>query len=178
MNKPIATPNNNNNAAIPFLINLQLLGFVPEKFTTKGVFSKIVFDEHMFSHANNNKAFEATSHFLFHKLDSQRTTLEFAKCWPLTETADYRRQSREYRSIAYRWLDELRIKQCLPGRIVLRKSYFEDCRGEKMNAIMFAFSTFVLQKVVDRRRLAITKGKQEQNGKQKQNFVLIFFLLL
>ncbi|KAG2217381.1 hypothetical protein INT45_007391 [Circinella minor] len=166
MNKSIATTNDN--TATRFFINLQLLGFVPEKFTHTGVFSKIVFDEHMFSHANNNKAFEATSHFLFHKLDSQRTLLDFAKCWPLTETADYRRQSREYRSIAYRWLDELRIQQCLPGRITLRKSYFEDCRGEKMNTIMFAFSTFVLQKVVDqqRRRHGMIKGKHNYDDNE------------
>ncbi|KAI9273001.1 HAUS augmin-like complex subunit 6 N-terminus-domain-containing protein [Phascolomyces articulosus] len=151
------TTSSGNNVATLFLTNLQLLGFVPEKFTT-GIFSKIVFDEHMFSYANNNKAFEATSHFLFLKLDPSRTKTEFSKCWPMTET-DYRRQSREYRTIAYRWLDELRIKQCLLGRVTLRKSYFEDCRGEKLNAIMLAFSTYVLQKVVDRR--FAMKGNQE-----------------
>ncbi|KAI9491606.1 HAUS augmin-like complex subunit 6 N-terminus-domain-containing protein [Zychaea mexicana] len=148
----------NSNAATLFTTNLQLLGFVPEKFNT-GVFRKIVFDERMFTHANNNKAFEATSHFLFHKLDATRSATEFAKCWPLSDT-DYWRQSREYRTIAYRWLDELRIKQCLPGRITLRKSYFEDCRGEKLYAIMLAFSTFVVQKVLDR-RLA---NKDKQNS--------------
>ncbi|KAI8141009.1 HAUS augmin-like complex subunit 6 N-terminus-domain-containing protein [Fennellomyces sp. T-0311] len=139
-------------AAPMFLQNLQLLGFDNDKHA-KGVFKKIVFDEQMFMHANNNKAFESTSHFLFAKLDPTRARKEFTKCWPMTET-EYWRQSREYRSIAYRWLDELRLKCCLPGQITLRKSLFEDCRGDKITAIMFALSTYVLQTEVDRRTVA------------------------
>lgn len=131
-------------SAKAFLCNLFLLSFDPHEHA-RGIFSNVAVDEHMFRHANNNKAFEMTSHFLFEKLDPIQTRAKFHSCWPIT---DYSRQSREYRAIAFRWLEDLR--RCLPGHIVLRKSYFEDCRGEKMDAIMMSFSTYVLQTVLER----------------------------
>lgn len=142
-----------------FLCNLLLLGFSPKEHAA-GIFSNISFDESIFSHANNNKAFEATSYFLFNKLDPVRTRSTFRYCWPLT---DYGRHSREYRSAAYRWLEELRRENCLPGHVILRRSYFEDCRGERIENIMMAFSNFVLQKVLDRE---LTRGMCGPKGKK------------
>ncbi|OAD67420.1 hypothetical protein PHYBLDRAFT_174110 [Phycomyces blakesleeanus NRRL 1555(-)] len=130
-----------------FLANLKILGFDPEVYAT-GIFSNIRFGNDMFTrNADNNKAFEITSHFLFSKLDPIQTKKTFRDCWPIT---DYKRHSREYRAAAYRWLEQLKRDNCLLGPVVLRRSYFEDCRGEHMNTIMLAFSTHVLQRTIDR----------------------------
>ncbi|KAI9028171.1 HAUS augmin-like complex subunit 6 N-terminus-domain-containing protein [Phycomyces nitens] len=130
-----------------FLANLKLLGFDPQVYAT-GIFFNIRFANDMFTrNADNNKAFEITSHFLFSKLDPVQTKKTFRDCWPIT---DYKRHSREYRAAAYRWLEQLKRDNYLLGPVVLRRSYFEDCRGEHMNTIMLAFSTHVLQRTIDR----------------------------
>ncbi|KAI9322247.1 HAUS augmin-like complex subunit 6 N-terminus-domain-containing protein [Dichotomocladium elegans] len=129
-----------------FLNNLQLLGFHARDHAI-GLYEHVVFDENMFSHANNVKAFIATSHFLFTKLNPRRARRVFQTCWPIVE---FRRQSREYVTAAFRWLEDLRRDNCLmPNDLVLRKSLFEDCRGQKMETIMMALSTYVLQGKVE-----------------------------
>ncbi|KAF7726558.1 hypothetical protein EC973_008603 [Apophysomyces ossiformis] len=130
-----------------FISNLSLLGFDPIKHAT-GALSNIQFHEEMFTrNADNNKEFAATSHFLFQLLDRTRTRKTFRNCWPIT---DYRRHLREYRVAAYQWLHELLRQGCLVGQVVLRRSYFEDCRGERMNDIMASFSTHVLESIITR----------------------------
>ena len=127
-----------------FLNNLLLLGFSPEQ-AANGLYKHVKFDKDMFTHANNTKAFIVTSHFLFSKLDPKRARTTFKDCWPIV---DFRRQSRLYIATAFRWLEELRREgHCLSGNVTLRRSYFEDCRGEKVEAIMTSLSMHVLNMV-------------------------------
>jgi hypothetical protein len=88
---------------------------------------------------------------------------------------DYRSQPREYRSAAYKWLEELKKDNRLVGDIVLRRSYLEDCRGERLvimndgficsdfdltlailliriEKIMMALSTLVLKTTMERKQ--------------------------
>jgi hypothetical protein len=88
---------------------------------------------------------------------------------------DYRSQPREYRSVAYKWLEELKKENRLIGDIVLRRSYLEDCRGERfvianyhyafhfslsncdfltirIEKIMMALSTLVLKTIMEKSR--------------------------
>ncbi|KAI7864451.1 HAUS augmin-like complex subunit 6 [Spinellus fusiger] len=124
-----------------FIDNLKLLGFDPILHAV-GMFNRILFDSNMFTHnADNNKAFEITSHFLFEKLDAQQTKKKFEHCWPIT---DYKIHSRLYRTAAYTWLQHLKCNGDLPSFVVVRRSYFEDCHGDHITDIMLALSTFVL----------------------------------
>ncbi|KAG0178494.1 hypothetical protein DFQ28_004201 [Apophysomyces sp. BC1034] len=136
-----------------FISNLSMLGFDPIKHAT-GALSNIQFDEEMFTrNADNNKEFVATSYFLFQLLDRTRARKTFKNCWPIT---DYRRHLREYRVVAFRWLHELLRAGCLVGQIVLRRSFFEDCRGERINDIMASLSSHVIETV-----LSCDKDKSE-----------------
>ncbi|KAI9284026.1 HAUS augmin-like complex subunit 6 N-terminus-domain-containing protein [Umbelopsis sp. AD052] len=126
--------------------NLSILGFKP-KNNTNSHYSGVIVNQDAFSGANNTKAFELMSWFLFNKLDAHKAKKVFAHCWPIE---DYRSQPREYRSVAYKWLEELKKENRLVGDIVLRRSYFEDCRGERIEKIMMALSTLVLKSMMER----------------------------
>jgi hypothetical protein len=129
--------------AIEFLINLKMLGFDQQVHFKNA--PHLVLDKNIFLHgANNSKAFEIISRYLFRCLDKKRTLVEFKECWPITE----RYHSRRYVQIAYRWLEELRAKNTLLKYISVRKSHLEACHGPTMNKLMLAFSTVVLSKVV------------------------------
>ncbi|KAG2173463.1 hypothetical protein INT44_008815 [Umbelopsis vinacea] len=128
--------------------NLSILGFKP-KNNTNSHYSGVIVNQDAFSGANNTKAFELMSWFLFNKLDAHKAKKVFAHCWPIE---DYRSQPREYRSVAYKWLEELKKENRLVGDIVLRRSYFEDCRGERIEKIMMALSTLVLKSMMERSR--------------------------
>ncbi|KAI8876589.1 hypothetical protein K501DRAFT_337983 [Backusella circina FSU 941] len=128
-----------------FISNLKLLGF-EKSAHCKGLLSSVSLTRDMFTHgASNTRQFEATSHFLFKTLDKTQCIRRFKTCWPLQE---YMRHSREYRSIAFRWLEEIKQSSVIMQHIRLRKSYFEDCRGAQFEHIMVAFSTFVLETVL------------------------------
>lgn len=147
-----------------FVNNLLLLGFSPEQSAT-GLYKHVKFDEDMFTHANNTKAFIATSHFLFTKLDPRRARTAFKDCWPIV---DFRRQSRLYIATAFRWLEELRREgQCLSKNVTLRRSYFEDCRGEKVEAIMTSLSMHVL-KMTSRTRSQQQSSKTSSSSATKK----------
>jgi hypothetical protein len=128
--------------AIEFLVNLKMLGFDQHVHFKNA--PHLVLDENIFLHgANNSKAFEIISHYLFRCLDKKRTLYEFKECWPVTD----RYQSRRYAHIAYRWLEELRTKDNLLKYVSVRKSHLEACHGPTMNKLMLAFSTVVLSTV-------------------------------
>lgn len=127
-------------SAALLVTNLLLLGFSVQEHVPHG--TSFTLDEQMFHHTNNIKPFEATSHFLFDHIDHRKSRIVFQQCWPIK---DYGRQSREYRAAAFRWLEELKHAGHLPGHVVLRRSYFEDCRGEHIDTIMAALSTYALR---------------------------------
>ncbi|ORY94670.1 HAUS augmin-like complex subunit 6 N-terminus-domain-containing protein [Syncephalastrum racemosum] len=133
------------NGASTLVTNLLLLGFSVQKHAPHG--TSFALDEHIFRHTNNIRPFEATSHFLFDHIDQRKSRIVFQQCWPIK---DYGRQSREYRAAAFRWLEELKHAGHLPNHIILRRSYFEDCRGEHIDTIMAALSTYALHCVIRR----------------------------
>ncbi|KAI8377420.1 HAUS augmin-like complex subunit 6 N-terminus-domain-containing protein [Radiomyces spectabilis] len=142
-----------NATASAFLHNLDCLGFRPS-LHAKGAFANISFTADIFTRlADNNKAFEATSHFLFEKLNPARARTHFRHCWPIIH---YTSQSRLYRLAAFHWLQELKRQNHLPAHILLRRSYLEDCHGQHMNDLMLAFSNYVLKAVQERKKAHTT----------------------
>jgi hypothetical protein len=51
----------------------------------------------------------------------------FQSCWPVMD----RVQSREFRAITVKALEALKKDGHLPALLQIRKSYFDDCRGER-----------------------------------------------
>lgn len=130
-----------------FISNLKVLGF-EKSAHCKGLLASVSLAQDMFTRgASNTKQFEATSHFLFKTLDKKQCLERFKRCWPIQE---YMRHSREYRAVAYHWLEELKRSSVLMQHIPLRKSLFENCRGTQFEDIMAAFSTVVLEVVLIR----------------------------
>jgi hypothetical protein len=124
-----------------FLSNLQVLGF-DEPIHCKG--TEVKLNEKVFLHgADNTKAFQTISYFLFRRLDKNKTKILFKYCWPVNSSE----KSRLYMKLALGWLQELKKYDTVLKNIALRKSNFDNCRGEIMNDIFMAFSTHVLQQV-------------------------------
>ncbi|KAJ1746599.1 hypothetical protein LPJ69_006438, partial [Coemansia sp. RSA 1752] len=87
-----------------FWQTLLAMGFDPTT-AASGTYSGIVLDARVFEHGvYHMKAFELILHFLFSHLDSTRFKREFFDSWPIGDA----RQAREFRSHAFKWLDELR----------------------------------------------------------------------
>ncbi len=53
-------------------------------------------------------------------------------------------QGREFKQQVIRWLEELKKEGCFPADVVIRKSSFEECTGERYDQIILAFSSYVL----------------------------------
>jgi hypothetical protein len=61
-------------------------------------------------------------------------------------------QSREFRNIAFKWLEQLR-KESVHVLLLdapMRRSYFDECRGERYEQILCSFSSMVLEAIHDR----------------------------
>ncbi|RUS27516.1 HAUS augmin-like complex subunit 6 N-terminus-domain-containing protein [Jimgerdemannia flammicorona] len=143
---PVATPAKSRWRTI-FHTNLFLLGFQPSIHAT-GTYAAIIFDEQMFSRgANNTKVMEVVAWFLFEKLDAATAQERFVDCWPIVDT---RKQPRQFRDVTYKWLEALRREGHLGNDPPLMRSYFEDCRGVRIERTMAAFSSHVLRIVMER----------------------------
>nr|CAG8439033.1 15889_t:CDS:10 [Entrophospora candida] len=126
-----------------FWTNITLLGFNPSIHAT-GSYSVIKFDQNMFTQGPSSvKAMEIIIWFLFNELDSELAETKFYKCWPIIGLED----SREFRSLAYKWLEQLRRERCFVGgdNIVLRKSMFDECDDDRFYKLMMVFSNYVLK---------------------------------
>ncbi|RIB21673.1 HAUS augmin-like complex subunit 6 N-terminus-domain-containing protein [Gigaspora rosea] len=130
-----------------FWTNLILLGFNSSELA-KGVYSTVTFDKDVFTKGfpNSVKAMELIVWFLFKKLDDTLTTAKFT-CWPILDLPS----SLQFRTVAYKWLDQLKKEGCLGNTdIVLRRSLFDECQGERFERLIMAFSNYVLKVTMDR----------------------------
>ncbi|CAB4395758.1 unnamed protein product [Rhizophagus irregularis] len=128
-----------------FWTNLMLLGFDPSVHTS---YSAIVFNKDVFTKGPSSvKAMELIVWFLFNELDSTQTKDNFFECWPVTSLAT----SVKFRNIAYKWLEKLKKEGCLGYTdIILRRSAFDECQGERFERVIMAFSNYVIRVSLDR----------------------------
>lgn len=73
----------------------------------------------------------------------------FQACWPIYEPI----QSKELRNIAFKWLTDLKKAGLLQtgGNVIIRRSLFDECCGERYEELLLALSTMVLRNHVERR---------------------------
>ncbi|RIA84207.1 HAUS augmin-like complex subunit 6 N-terminus-domain-containing protein [Glomus cerebriforme] len=85
--------------------------------------------------------------FLFNELDDNLAKDRFFDCWPVITYA----HSVKFRNIAYKWLEHLKKEGCLGYTdIILRRSAFDECQGERFERIIMAFSNYVIKVSLDR----------------------------
>ncbi|GES73136.1 HAUS augmin-like complex subunit 6 [Rhizophagus clarus] len=122
-----------------------LLGFDPSVHTS---YSAIVFDKDVFTKGPSSvKAMELIVWFLFNELDSTQTKENFFECWPVTTLAN----SVKFRNVAYKWLERLKKEGCLGYTdIILRRSAFDECQGDRFERVIMAFSNYVVKVTLDR----------------------------
>ncbi|RHZ61869.1 hypothetical protein Glove_345g42 [Diversispora epigaea] len=136
--------------------NLILLGFNPTELVviigreTIGTYSSILVElnKDIFTRgytANSVKAMELIVYFLFLKLNDFLTRERF-KCWPILDSAS----SKTFRNVAFNWLEQLKKDGNLEKDIVIRRSAFDECQGERFERIIMAFSNYVLKVVLER----------------------------
>ncbi|KAJ1964441.1 hypothetical protein GGI12_001425 [Dipsacomyces acuminosporus] len=85
------------------------------------------------------KACEIILHFLLAKLDSDRFKREFLNCWPICEP----KQSREFRSQAFKWLEEIKKSNEWPVDVPIRRSYLDESKGLRFEQILWSLTRFV-----------------------------------
>ncbi|KAJ3185833.1 hypothetical protein HDU85_001202 [Gaertneriomyces sp. JEL0708] len=125
-----------------FWNNLMLLGFDPKAQDETVHIHQDVF----VGNAGAGRAMEVITHFLFNLLDSRLAQERFAACWPVID----RSQSREYRNAVVKWLESLKKEGHLPLDVVVRRSYFEECRGARFEQVLLALSNHVMTVVLTR----------------------------
>ncbi|TPX69819.1 hypothetical protein SpCBS45565_g02218 [Spizellomyces sp. 'palustris'] len=92
-------------------------------------------------HTGASKAMEVVLRFLFGTLDPVLSKERFAKCWPIVD----RGQGREFRNVVVKWLELLKKEGHIPSDILVRRSYFDECRGERFERVLLALSHYVLK---------------------------------
>ncbi|KAG8531705.1 uncharacterized protein KY384_003337 [Bacidia gigantensis] len=93
------------------------------------------------------QAAEWCLYHLFKIWDPEETSNKLQPFFPSLEPL----QSANLRAALFRCLNKLKLEGALPKETILRKSSFDDCKGEKFIELLFAFSTLVLRKVVSER---------------------------
>ncbi|KAI8586063.1 HAUS augmin-like complex subunit 6 N-terminus-domain-containing protein [Geranomyces variabilis] len=126
-----------------FWTNLLLLGFNPPDYPNVKLHAQIFAGRGGPSAA---KAMEIIVHFLFAALDAQAAQERLAKCWPIID----RNQSRDFRIAVVKWLETLKRDGNLPADVSVRKSYFDECRGERFERALLALSNCVLKQALIR----------------------------
>ncbi|KAF9985028.1 hypothetical protein BGZ65_011924, partial [Modicella reniformis] len=117
---------------------------------------------HVFAKGNQStKALEFVLWFLFTRLDKAQARERFKECWPILDRHD----AREFRNVAFKWLEELRKEGCfgighnldhtgsqalglglfLP---TIRRSYLDDSIGERIEQLVLILSTYVLSQAM------------------------------
>ncbi|KAI9207799.1 HAUS augmin-like complex subunit 6 N-terminus-domain-containing protein [Polychytrium aggregatum] len=112
--------------------NLQLLGL---KDPDGAIYTK---------HEWTTKAAETVIWFLLSNLDEPKAKERFSTCYPVLD----RLQSREFRNQAFKWIEALKRDGELWSDIQIRKSYFDEYRGERFERALLSLSCTVLRKAV------------------------------
>ena len=131
----------------------------------------------------STKALEFILWFLFTRLDKNQTRDRLKECWPVIDRHD----AREFRNVAFKWLEELRRDGCFgvghqltrdddsatfasnnhntnsnTGSLglflpTIRRSYLDESIGERIEQLVLVLSTYVLSTVI--------KKDQQMQGK-------------
>jgi len=115
---------------------------------------------HVFAKGTQStKALEFILWFLFTRLDQNQARERFKECWPVMDRHD----AREFRNVAFKWLEELRKEGCfgighnlnrtenhvlglfLP---TIRRSYLDESIGERIEQLVLILSTYVLSRTL------------------------------
>ncbi|KAJ2226528.1 hypothetical protein EV180_002894 [Coemansia sp. RSA 518] len=134
-----------------FWQTLLAMGFDPTT-AASGTYSGIVLDARVFEHGvYHMKAFELILHFLFSHLDSTRFKREFFDSWPIGDA----RQAREFRSHAFKWLDELRRESVehdgmWPLDVPVRKSFVDESKGIRLEQVLWTLAAYVARVLLKR----------------------------
>ncbi|RKP11011.1 HAUS augmin-like complex subunit 6 N-terminus-domain-containing protein [Thamnocephalis sphaerospora] len=135
--------------------NLALLGLY-ECTVLPDAYSGVELGRSMFTGASpNTKGLEVVLWFLLSRLD-ERLASEAS----LTRV----KQSRDFVTVAFKWLEQLKKEGRLWTSVAFRKSYLEDCRGEKLEQILCALSSHVLDVVAEREFPAAFQVKSTENA--------------
>lgn len=116
----------------------------------------------MFSKGTQStKALEFVLWFLFTRLDQAEARERFKECWPILDRHD----AREFRNVAFKWLEELRKEGCFgighnlnPSQShvlglglflpTIRRSYLDESIGERIEQLVLILSTYVLSRTI------------------------------
>ncbi|KAG9068724.1 HAUS augmin-like complex subunit 6 [Linnemannia hyalina] len=126
----------------------------------------------------STKALEFILWFLFTRLDKTQTRDRFKECWPVIDRHD----AREFRNVAFKWLEELRKDGCFgighqlarddssatfasnnhntngnTGSLglflpTIRRSYLDESIGERIEQLVLVLSTYVLSTVIKKEK--------------------------
>ncbi|KAF9400341.1 hypothetical protein BGX21_004526 [Mortierella sp. AD011] len=109
----------------------------------------------------STKALEFVLWFLFSRLDKAHARERFKDCWPILDRHD----AREFRNVAFKWLDELRKEGYFGighnihpshGQMTglgvflptIRRSYLDESIGERIEQLVMILSTHVLSRAL------------------------------
>ncbi|KAG0056246.1 HAUS augmin-like complex subunit 6, partial [Linnemannia elongata] len=132
----------------------------------------------------STKALEFILWFLFTRLDKTQTRDRFKECWPVIDRHD----AREFRNVAFKWLEELRKDGCFgvghqfarddssatfagnnhttngnTGSLglflpTIRRSYLDESIGERTEQLVLVLSTYVLSTVIKKEQMMQGEG--------------------
>ncbi|KAG9294850.1 hypothetical protein G9A89_008542 [Geosiphon pyriformis] len=81
------------------------------------------------------------------KMDPNLARDDFAGCWPVKTAGE----SRQFRQVAFKRLEQLKKEGLLGSNdLVLRRSFFDECQGDRFDPIIMAFSNYVLKYILER----------------------------
>ncbi|KAG5460942.1 MAG: hypothetical protein BJ554DRAFT_6950 [Olpidium bornovanus] len=75
-----------------------------------------------------------------------QTPQRFAHCWPISDRA----VGREFRNVVYKWLEALKKAGHIPWDVAVRRSYLDECKGERFDELMLCLSNHVVEVVLER----------------------------
>ncbi|EPS39044.1 hypothetical protein H072_7182 [Dactylellina haptotyla CBS 200.50] len=95
---------------------------------------------------NKSKAFEHIAYHIFDRYDPVESKSRFVGAWPIYEPA----QSKNFRAAVVNWLNDLKKTGALHNAVIIRKSMFDECHGERYEELLLSLSTMALKKVIER----------------------------
>ncbi|OMJ07206.1 hypothetical protein AYI70_g12341 [Smittium culicis] len=141
---------------------LLALGFDPYSTNFK-IYSGINYDPHIFSKGiDHSRAAELVLYFLLTLIDPRRSKLVFNSCFPVCEP----RQSREFRSVCFKWMDELKSdsseNRIWPRWSQVRRSYFDECLGIRFESMVWGLAIAAsFKKIIIANKLSASTNKNK-----------------